>query len=109
MFIGTILQERMNSLNKDTDSLSKDSFVDSDLIKKITNNIIGIEDIDSYDLELISDVLFCSPEYFTDEKIRRSDLINSSYNRGTDTFKTAIAKGQIQNFARDFLFVDKII
>jgi len=49
------------------------------------------------------------PEYFIDSAIREKDMILNSLNRGEDSIDSILVKGKIQNFIRDFVFVQNIL
>ena len=76
MYIGELLKQRMELLGyTNTYSLFKDSLVATDVIEDILDNKIQYENIDELDIQFISEVLYCSPEYWADEKIRKKDWI----------------------------------
>ncbi|CEP97583.1 Uncharacterised protein [[Clostridium] sordellii] len=109
MVIGKILESRMNALGMNIDQLSDRSFVEKETIEEILNNRLGLDDIDMFDLEIISKCLYCNVNYFTDEKYRKKDIIHSSMNRGNNDTKSNNVKGQLQVIASDFIFLKQIM
>lgn len=109
MNIGSILMERMKAFNIDANTLAEKCFIDNDTIQGILNNVINLSQIDEYDLQLISDVLYCQPEYFTDSIYRNKDIIKASLNRGENDLKSNLMKGKLQRFANDFAFIKELI
>ena len=65
-YIGNELRERMNILKIDCSTLSKESFVDENIIRKLINNKLAYEEIDVFDLELLCNSLHCDTRYFID-------------------------------------------
>lgn len=109
MYIGEILKSRMNALDINIELLADKSFVDQELIEDILENNIDLENIDVFDLELISKSLYCNVDYFIDENVRNKDMIHSSMNRGSNDVKTNTVKGQLQVVASDFIFLRQIM
>lgn len=109
LYIGDEFRRRMDLLNLDVNTLSDDSFVEIDDIKKIMHNDISYEEIDEFDLKLLCGVLHCKPEYFTNEDVKKRDLLNSSMNRGNDDNKSKKVKAKIQDFMNDFEFINDIV
>lgn len=109
MYIGEIMQERMQALNISAEHLAEESLTDIELIDDILNNNKTLEDIEEFDIEFISDVLYCSPEYFIDKEIRDKDILYSSLNRGVKDTKSNITKAKLQKFANDFSFLMEIV
>lgn len=71
IYIGDILTERMNLVNVTIEELANLTFLETSYLKKILNNILSFDDIDFYDLTMISSILHCTPEYFISEEYRK--------------------------------------
>lgn len=107
MYIGELLAQRMNLLGyTDTYTLSKDSLVATDIIENILDNKIQYENIDELDIQFISEVLYCSPEYWADEKIRKKDWIIKMDKKNS---KTNNVIGKLQQFSIDFHCIRNLI
>lgn len=108
MYIGEILKDRMNNLGIDIMKLSDEALIDKEQIQDILDNNVMVSEIDEFDLELISQVLYCKPDYFFNQKIREKDILNASMNRGISDSHVNIVKGKLQQFAIDFNFLRNI-
>lgn len=109
LYIGSELSNRMNILNLTVQELADKSFLDENDIKKMMHNDIPYEEIDEFDLNLLCGVLHCKPEYFIDNDVRKTDLLNSTLNRGTDDDKSTKIKAKLQDFMNDFEFINKVL
>lgn len=108
MFIGDIMKDRMESLGITECDLINKSLVDDDIVIGLLNNSLSISDVDIDDIDFISQVLYCSPEYFTEKEVRKIDVLNSSLNRGTASIKSNNIKVKIQSIMEDFEFMESI-
>ena len=109
MFIGSHIKDRMELFEMDLTTLSEETFIDEDVLENILEDKITYNDIDKFDIDMIASVLFCVPEYFIDSAIREKDMILNSLNRKEDSIDSILVKGKIQNFIRDFVFVQNIL
>lgn len=105
MYIGHVLQERMEYFKFSKEKLSEEALVDIDELNMILSNHIAYDKIDEITLEFISQVLYCKPQYFIDKTIRNKDLVNACYNRGKSTPKSNKVKGVLQSFTEDLAFL----
>lgn len=78
VYIGELLRDRMTSLGLSIDELSFKSFVDKEIIIKILNNNISFNEIEYWDIDFISQCVYCTPEFFTNEDVRKRDIIYST-------------------------------
>lgn len=108
-FIGRELYDRMKLLGIDISTLSELTFIDEEIIEKLINNKIAYEDIDEFDLSLISNALHCDDSYFINDEVRNRDLLVATMNRGKDTIKSRKVKAKIQDYLRDYAFLNEII
>lgn len=108
MYIGEILKKRMQDLDIDISTLSDESLVDEEQIIDILDNKLSANEIDEFDLDLISQVLYCKPEYFLNESVREKDILNASMNRGISDPYVNLVKGKLQQFGNDFSFLRRI-
>ncbi len=109
MTFGETLELRMSQLGMDLLALSDLSLVDYDVVKKIVDGLITIEQIDEFELNLISGALHCKPEFFLDENDRNKDLVFSAMNRGHDNKESISAKIKIQDFMEDMNFINEVL
>ena len=109
MSIAYLIKERMELLDMDINSLSDKSFMDINTLESIIEEKISLEDVDEFDLNMIASALYCTSEYFFNSDVRERDIITNSLNRGANNTKSIIMKGKIQNFVRDFVFIQAII
>lgn len=108
MNIGKILKERMNLFDISISELSERTLIDENQIKNILQDKLTIEQIDIFDLDVISYELYCTPEYFIDHKTREADVLFTCRNRGTDNLQSILAKARIQKFVRDIVFLEEV-
>lgn len=108
-YIGSELQDRMNLLGVSVSALSEMTFVDEDTISNIIENKLAYENIDEFDMSLICSALHCDDHYFIDGEVRNKDLLISTMNRGKDSIKSKNVKAKLQDFMRDFAFVNEIL
>ncbi|WP_160676752.1 hypothetical protein [Clostridium sp. C8-1-8] len=105
MGIGALLRERMDYFKISEEKLSDEALVDMDELNSILNNDVSYSEIDEITLEFISNVVYCKPEYFIDEAVRKRDIVNACYNRGDSTPKSNKIKGILQSFTEDLAFL----
>ena len=105
MLFGDIVKERLNSLGMTFDDLVEISMLDKDLCEKICENRISPTDLDEFDLNVLSNALYCASDYFISETARNKDVVFRSCNRGDDTHQSNLIKAKLQSFMRDLLFV----
>lgn len=108
LYIGNDVQDRMVLLGLTADEVADKAFMEKDQIDAIIQNQIALEEIDEFDLSLICSVLHCTPEFFQDTDTKRKDLLVASMNRGSDNEISMNIKAKIQDFMRDFTFVEEI-
>ena len=108
-FIGSELQDRMNLLGINVSALSEITFMDEDTIRDIIENRLSYEDVDEFDMSLICSALHCDAQYFIDDGVRNKDLLISTMNRGKDSVKSKTVKAKIQDFMKDFAFVNEVL
>lgn len=106
MYIGNILKERMDMFKMSIDKLSEESLVDKEVLEDILNNKLSLKEIDEFDLDFISQVLYCTTEYFSDDKVRENDLVYTSYKKGNRNLKCLSTMGKIIRLAEDFEFIN---
>jgi len=115
MYIGNLIKERMGFYNININKLSDESFINLGILQDIINNKISLKNIDEFDLNMISSVLYCTTEYFINEEIRNNDLVymlncNCNEKFGNDlNIKNKMLIGKIQNFCKDFIFCNNIL
>ena len=105
MLFGDIVKERLNSLGMTFDDLVEISMLDKDLCEKICENRISPKDLDEFDLNVLSNALYCASDYFISETARNKDVVFRSCNRGDDPHQSNLIKAKLQSFMRDLLFV----
>ncbi|KMK77959.1 hypothetical protein [Alkalihalobacillus pseudalcaliphilus] len=105
MTIGNILKERMDCFNISEEALCEEALIESEELQAILSNEVSYSEIDEVTLSFISQVLYCSPEYFADKQLRDKDLVRCSLNRGASTPKSNEVKGILQMFSEDFSFL----
>jgi hypothetical protein len=108
MSLGNLVKERMELFNMDMNLLSNESFVDIETLQHILSDDLEGE-VDEFDINMIASSLYCTPEYFKDAGVRARDIVTNSLNRGLDNSKSILSKAKIQNFVRDFVFIQEII
>ena len=99
-YIGSELQDRMNLLGIDVSTLAEITFMDEETISDIIENRVSYEDIDEFDMSLICSALHCDAH---------KDLLISTMNRGRDSVKSKNVKAKIQDFMKDFAFVNEVL
>ena len=109
MSLGYLVKERMGLFDFNIKALSEQTFIEMETLASIIEEKTSINDIDEFDINMIASALYCTPEYFIDESIREKDIINNALNRGADNNVSILIKGKIQNFVRDFIFIQGII
>ena len=108
-YIGSELQERMNLLGINVSALSEITFMDEETIRDIIENRLSYEDVDEFDMSLICSALHCDTQYFIDGEVRNKDLLISTMNRGKDSVKSKTVNAKIQDFMKDFAFVNEVL
>lgn len=108
-YIGSELQDRMNLLGIDVSTLAQITFMDEETISDIIENRLSYEDVDEFDMSLICSALHCDTRYFIDGEVRNKDLLISTMNRGQDSVKSKNVKAKIQDFMKDFAFVNEVL
>ncbi|EOU1743909.1 hypothetical protein [Clostridium perfringens] len=108
MFIGKMVLERMNALGMNAKEVSDNTLIDECVINEILEDKLSISEMDILDVEFLAESLYCTPEYFLDENIRKKDVLNSSLNRGRNSIKSNIIKAKIQVVMEDFGFMNDI-
>ena len=108
-YIGSELQDRMNLLGINVSALSEITFMDEETISDIIENRLSYEDVDEFDMSLICSALHCDTQYFIDGEVRNKDLLISTMNRGKDSVKSKTVKAKIQDFMKDFAFVNEVL
>lgn len=109
MFIGSVLGERMDMLGVSLETLADETMLEKQFIEDILNNRIEFENIDEFDIEVISNALYCDTNYFTDERSRLNDVVLCSKNRGNDTTKSNLAKAKLQSYMRDLIWIKEAL
>lgn len=105
MLIGSVLKERIDAFGFTPEVLADRSFVDLDVINDLLSDKLPIENVDSFDLEMLEESLYCQSGYLKDKSIRSTDVIKSALNRGIGDKDSNIVKGKIQQFAEDLDFL----
>lgn len=108
-YIGSELQDRMDLLGINVSTLSEITFMDEEIISDIIENRLSYEDVDEFDMSLICSALHCDTQYFIDGEVRNKDLLISTMNRGKDSVKSKTVKAKIQDFMKDFAFVNEVL
>lgn len=108
-YIGRELQDRMNLLGINVSTLAQITFMDEETISDIIENRLSYEDVDEFDMSLICSALHCDTQYFIDGEVRKKDLLISTMNRGQDSVKSKNVKAKIQDFMKDFAFVNEVL
>lgn len=104
-YIGDLLKQRMKALGIEIDKLSNDSLVDKKIIEDLLINKISYEEIDQLDIDFIAQCLYCTSEYFIDEKVREKDIVYASIKQGHNHIEENLVKGKIQQMGADFEFI----
>lgn len=108
MYIGDVLKQRIDALGLNLDILSENTFIDESFLSKILCNEIKICDIENVDLDIISQALYCTPEYFYSEEARKKDIVNAALNRGFSDVRSNMVKAKLQSFADDFFYLGEL-
>ena len=108
-YIGNELQERMDLLGINIPTLAEMTFMDEDVLSDIVKNELAYEEIEDFDKALICGALHCDEFYFVDDEVRKRDLLISTFNRGNDSIKSKNAKAKIQDFMKDYAFVNEVL
>ena len=108
-YIGSELQDRMKLLNINVSTLSQITFIDKETIRDIIGNRLSYKDVDEFDMSLICSALHCDTQYFIDCEVRNKDLLISTVNNKKDSVKSNTVKAKIQDFMKDFVFVNDIL
>ena len=109
LYIGKVMQARMNQLGLTIRELAEKAFMDKRQVKAILEDEIALDDIDEFDMALISSVLHCRPEIFSDVSVRKTDLLCVGECHGKDNQKSLEVKAKIQDFLNDFTFVKDVL
>lgn len=109
LYIGEDVKNRMNLLDLTVDEVADKAFMEKGAVDAIIQNKVALEEIDEFDLSLLCGVLHCKTEFFTDEAVKRKDLLLASMNRGLDNEKSRKVKAKIQDFMNDFAFVTDVL
>ena len=109
LYIGEDVKNRMNILGLTADEVAEKAFMEKEDIDAIINNKIALDQIDEFDMSLISSILHCKKEFFLSEDIKEKDLLLASMNRGFDNEKSMNVKEKIQDFMADYAFIMEIL
>lgn len=109
MFIGSVLKERMDMLGLTDDMLIENTLLEETFVKDVLNDRIEFNDIEEFDVEILSNALYCDVKYFDNEAIRSRDVVFCSKNRGVDTVKSNLAKAQIQRYMKDMCWIKEAL
>lgn len=109
IFIGNELQKRMTILGLNVKELADKTFSDAKDIQAIIDNKAEFNSIDKFDLALICSVLHCTPEFFTDETVRKRDLLENTVDGGKENKESIRVKAKLQDLINDFNFLNEII
>lgn len=109
MRMNEIVAERMKLLGIDIDVLVDEFFFEKEFIDALLRGEIDIKNMDDYDIAVLSNALHCTPEVFYDEMEQQRDLLLWSLNRGEDNRSSIDAKLYVQEYVRDFLFIESIL
>ena len=99
----------MKLLNINVSTLSQITFIDKETIRDIIGNRLSYKDVDEFDMQLICSALHCDTQYFIDNEVKNKDLLISTMNNKKDSFKSRNIKAKIQDFMKDFVFVNDIL
>lgn len=105
MVIGEILKDRMKCFNISEEVLCEEALIEFEELQAILKNEVSYNEIDEITLSFVSQVLYCTPEYFLKQEVKEKDLVNSCFNRGASTPKSNEVKGMLQLFSEDFSFL----
>ncbi len=108
MFIGNLLKERLEMLDMTPADVVNQSFLDMDLIRKILNDEIELENIDYFSLSILCNVLHCKPEYFSEPGIREKDLVYAGKGQKYESPESMRVRANLQTFVNDFGFVQEV-
>lgn len=107
-YFGDDLKERMILLGFDTAKLAELTFIEPSEIEEMINNEIPYNEIDDFDMSLICNALHCDTKYFVDSSVKSKDLVYATMNRGNDTQKSRTIKAKIQDFIKDYTFINEV-
>lgn len=108
MYIGKLLKERIEMLNITPADIVNQSFLDTDLVRKILNDEIELEDIDYFSLSILCSVLHCKPEYFSEPGVREKDLVYVGRGQEFESSESMKVRANLQTFVEDFGFVQEV-
>ena len=98
LYIGEDVKNRMNILGLTADEVAEKAFMEKEDIDAIINNKTALEQIDEFDMSLISSILHCKKEFFLSEDIKEKDTtdyinqVEDDYEwNTTDEYSRAIA------------------
>lgn len=106
-YIGDLIKERMLLFGITNSQLANKTLQEPAYIEKIINDGIPLEHIDTFDFDLICNVLHCRPEYFTNQNIRDKDFVNVAAKKNKN-IKTLHKIAMLQDFLNDFNFIKQI-
>jgi len=107
--MNTLIKQRMEQFGYDSIKLASESFTDISLINNLIEGKVSVNDLDDFKLQMISSTLCCTPDFFTDENVRKNDIVNASYNRGVDTVKSNRVKVKLKGMVNNYLYAEKIL
>lgn len=105
MSVGILINERLDKFGMTREQFVKASMLDEAVLNRIFDNSVSPDQLDYFDLSVISNVLFCTPEYFLDPNIRSQDVVSCCFNRGEDTHCSNITKAKLQSLVRDIAYL----
>lgn len=109
MFIGKIVEDRMNLLGFSAEMLADKTMFDIKFIEYIIYNKLPVESIDDFDIEVLANALYCDVDYFINEQTMFKDVVMCSKNRGTNTIKSNLAKAKIQSYMKNLILVKEAL
>ena len=108
MYIGNFLQERIKMFGYSVDNFAEEVLMDKQDIQDIINDKVSFEELEPFDICVISNALFCTPRYFIDENERNKDLVYITKDNKGNTIKSNLVKGRLQKYIKDILFLHKV-
>lgn len=103
-----ILNDRMKMLGISRNELSEKSLVSKEIIDKLCANQIGWEDIHELDKNLIAHTLYCNLEYFSNEEVRKKDIVTNSFYRGEVCVDVNKIKAKIERLGKDYIYLKQL-